>query len=81
MCATGIDDPNVLASFQCDVGRVIRMRNDRDWRRGLQYLRVASPDAAPILAEGIRGPRPVEDPRGWATGVGYTIRDSCDGSR
>lgn len=79
VCATGIDDPNVLASFEGDAGRVIRLRNDRDQRRGLQYLRVVSPDVAAVLEAGIRGSRPVEDPRGWVTGTGYTVRDGGDG--
>jgi len=58
---------------------VIRMRNDRDQRRGLQYLRVTSPDAAAVLEAGIRGSRPVEDPGGWVAGTGYTVRDGSDG--
>ena len=80
VCATGIDDPNVLASFEGDAGRVVRLRNDRDQRRGLQYLRVADPDAAAVLEVGIRGGRPVEDPSGWVTGTGYTVRDRDDGA-
>ena len=79
VCATHIDDPNVLASFEGNTGRVIRMRNDRDQRRGLQYLRVTSPDAAAVLEAGIRGSRPVEDPGGWVAGTGYTVRDGSDG--
>lgn len=74
ICATGINDPDVRAAFEGDEGRVIELRNDRDQRQYLQYLRVVDSDAAARLAAAVSDGRPPDDERGYLSGSGYRIR-------
>jgi hypothetical protein len=75
VCATGLDDPAVLHAFDGDSGRVLRLRNDRDQRLGLQYLRVEDPGAAARIGAAVTGGRDPADPRGYLDAVGYSVRD------
>ena len=75
ICATGIDDPAVLAAFEGDTGRVVRLRNDRDQRRGYHHLRISDPQAAALLRTSFGADRAVDDDTDRLSALGYTVRD------
>lgn len=74
VCATGINDPVVRAAFEGDDAKLIELRNDRDQRRHLRFLRISDPDTAAAVAAAISDGRPGGDPRGYLSGLGYRVR-------
>jgi hypothetical protein len=76
ICATGLDDPSILSAFEGDSGRVLRLRNDRDQRHGLQYLRIADSAIAERVATSAARGRDIDDPNGYVDAIGYSIRDA-----
>lgn len=74
VCATGLDDPGVLSAFEGDTGRVVRLRNDRDQRRGLMYLRIADSAAAAAVTEAFGGNRTDGTDEARVSASSYTVR-------
>jgi len=74
VCATGLDDPGILAAFEGDSGKVIRLRNDRDQRKGLQYLRIVEPNALQAVTAAFGGTRTDATDEARVSASGYTIR-------
>ncbi len=74
VCATGLDDPGILAAFEGDTGKVIRLRNDRDQRKGLQYLRIVEPTALQAVTAAFGGARTDTSDEARVSASGYTIR-------
>lgn len=73
ICATGLDDPAVKHSFDGDGGVVISLRNDRDQRRGVKYLRIADEALAAQVTAAISGGRDGDDPAGYIDAVRYHV--------
>ena len=78
VCATGLDDPGVLSAFEGDTGRVVRLRNDRDQRRGLMYLRIADEVAAAAVSAAFGGDRTDGTDEGRVSSSSYTVRSKLD---
>jgi hypothetical protein len=74
ICATGINDPTVRAAFEGDSSRVLELRNDRDQRQYLSYLRVADPTVKDAVIETLGAGRDSADPAGYLSATGYRVR-------
>lgn len=74
VCATGLSDASVKTGFEGDENCILELRNDRDQRHGLQYLRVADPAVLPVLAAGLAKGRDPDLADGHVEGTRYTIR-------
>lgn len=49
------------------------LRNDRDQRRGLQYLRVREPEVHDSVVRAVAGDRSESDPAGYLDAVSYRV--------
>jgi len=74
ICATGLSDASVKTAFEGTQSRILELRNDRDQRHGLQYLRIADPRVADLVAAGISGDHDPDSSDGFLDGSRYTIR-------
>ena len=73
VCATGLDDPAVLTSFEGPRARVLRLRNDRDQRRGLHYLRVDDPELLTAIRASVLANHEVETDNAFLSATSYTV--------
>ncbi len=73
ICATGIEDPGVLHAFDGESGVVVSLRNDRDQRRGVKYLRIADDHLAAKAAAALTGGRPIESHQGFIDAARYNV--------
>ncbi|HUY21569.1 MAG TPA: hypothetical protein VMV22_04435 [Acidimicrobiales bacterium] len=73
VCATGLDDPAVLTSFEGPRARVLRLRNDRDQRRGLHYLRVDDPELLSAVRASVLGDHGEQTDNAFLSATGYTV--------
>jgi hypothetical protein len=74
ICATGLSDASVKTAFEGPESCILELRNDRDQRHGLQYLRITDPRVAERVAAGITGDRDVAATDGFLDGSRYSIR-------
>ncbi|MGH3451684.1 MAG: hypothetical protein ACRDQW_13360, partial [Haloechinothrix sp.] len=75
ICATGLNDPTVIAAFEGPDARVIRLRNDIDQRGGLNHLRVADPLVRKAITEAILDGHDADDPNGYVSATSYTVNE------
>lgn len=73
ICATALADPSVKTAFDGDDGRVLELRNDRDQRHGLQYLRLRDPAVSSTVQAAVTRGRDPEDPDGHLDAVAYSV--------
>ena len=76
VCATGINDPTIRSAFEGEASKVLEMRNDRDQRQYLSYLRVADPSVDDAVRGVVGGSRDQSDPAGYLSATGYRVRRS-----
>lgn len=62
------------AAFEVTHSRILEIRNDRDQRQGLQYLRIAGPRVAELVTARISGDHVPDSSDGFLDGSRYTIR-------
>lgn len=74
ICATGLSDASVKTAFEGAESCILELRNDRDQRHGLQYLRITDQRVAERVAAGITGDRDVAATDGFLDGSRYSIR-------
>lgn len=74
ICATGLSDASVKTAFEGVESCILELRNDRDQRHGLQYLRIADPDVATRVAAAVTGTRDVTSVDGFLDGSRYSVR-------
>jgi hypothetical protein len=74
VCATGLNDAGVEAAFTGTGSVIVKLRNDGDLRRNLNYLRVRQQivDGADIHTALTRG-RDTADPRNYLDAITYRI--------
>ena len=72
LCATGLTDASVITAFEGEKGRILFLRNDKDQRRALRYLRIRDERDGEIKAKLGTGHDP-EDPANYLSGAAYRI--------
>lgn len=77
ICATGLNDPTVIAAFEGPDARVVRLRNDINQRGGLHHLRIADPLTHKAVTEAILGGHEADDPHGYVSATSYTVNEAA----
>ncbi len=72
LCATGLTDASVITAFEGENGRILFLRNDKDQRRALRYLRIRDERDGEIKAKLGTGRDP-EDPANYLSAATYRI--------
>ena len=72
LCATGLTDASVITAFEGENGRILFLRNDKDQRRALRYLRIRDERDGEIKAKLGTGRDP-EDPANYLSATTYRI--------
>ena len=73
VCATGIADPAVVTAFEGHEGRIVMLRNDKDQRRALRYLRIDDPETRAAVVSVLDGGHDHDDPQSYLSSTSYRV--------
>ena len=73
VCATGIADPAVVTAFEGQEGRIVMLRNDKDQRYALRYLRIDDPETRAAVVSVLDGGHDHDDPQSYLSSTSYRV--------
>ena len=73
ICATGLTDPSVITAFEGENGRILFLRNDKDQRRALRYLRITHNERDGEIKTKLGTGHDPDDPANYLSAATYRI--------